>query len=377
MKRIILLVVFILLFPKTILAHTDIENHWAQDFIIDLTGRGIIEGYPDNTFRPDNNVTKAEFVTLLIKSLDIPVKDSEGHWAEGFVTAAKNKNIIDDVGNLDETITRGDVIRMIARSSDAKIDVNNIKTIFVDTLNLDEELLKSIEMLYNTGILSGFPDKTVRTAFNLTRAEACTFICKLLENKEKLDTYNYVKNYYDETVFISKEELPHKLELWKNSQGDSSVKTIINSVDVFEFNADTKYSAIFEEIKNSENQYFEYRRKKGTDNFVIAIEFETKNDSKYETVTGYDYLNVSFPEEDIKILDSFDTDEIENAKKNIPYDGKKLKQEESHKTVAFYIVGNKPSEVIKLTRNITTMYDEVNKEYVDTNVYSSLVIGNL
>ncbi|MGF1675894.1 MAG: S-layer homology domain-containing protein, partial [Rivularia sp. (in: cyanobacteria)] len=39
----------------------DITNHWARPFIEALARRGILNGYPDGTFRPDNSVTRAEF----------------------------------------------------------------------------------------------------------------------------------------------------------------------------------------------------------------------------------------------------------------------------------------------------------------------------
>lgn len=44
---------------------TDLSRHWAAGYISALTHEGYIAGYPDGTFRPDNEVTRAEFVTLI------------------------------------------------------------------------------------------------------------------------------------------------------------------------------------------------------------------------------------------------------------------------------------------------------------------------
>lgn len=43
----------------------DIENHWARDAIETLYGRKIVKGYKDGTFKPDENITRAEAVTVL------------------------------------------------------------------------------------------------------------------------------------------------------------------------------------------------------------------------------------------------------------------------------------------------------------------------
>ncbi len=46
----------------------DIQGHWAQNCIEILAQQGIVAGYPDGTFRPEQPVTRAEFATLIIKS---------------------------------------------------------------------------------------------------------------------------------------------------------------------------------------------------------------------------------------------------------------------------------------------------------------------
>lgn len=45
------------------------ENHWAAKQIDILSDQGVIVGYPDGTFKPDENVTRAEFASMAIKAL--------------------------------------------------------------------------------------------------------------------------------------------------------------------------------------------------------------------------------------------------------------------------------------------------------------------
>ena len=44
---------------------SDIGGHWAQGTIIQWTSKGYISGYEDGTFKPDNSITRAEFVRLV------------------------------------------------------------------------------------------------------------------------------------------------------------------------------------------------------------------------------------------------------------------------------------------------------------------------
>ncbi|MBU7005852.1 S-layer homology domain-containing protein [Phosphitispora fastidiosa] len=80
------------------------ESHWAYPVVKDLVESSVVNGYPDNTFRPDNPVTRAEFATILVKGLnlqgqmttttarfrDLPL----GHWANQAVAASVERGYI-------------------------------------------------------------------------------------------------------------------------------------------------------------------------------------------------------------------------------------------------------------------------------------------
>lgn len=50
------------------------ENHWAYEYIRTLAGNGILQGYPDGTFKGDRSMTRYEFATLVYKALQNGVK---------------------------------------------------------------------------------------------------------------------------------------------------------------------------------------------------------------------------------------------------------------------------------------------------------------
>jgi uncharacterized repeat protein (TIGR02543 family) len=68
---------------------TDIEGHWAQAYIEKAAALGWIQGYPDGTFRPDSNITRAETMTLINRVLD-RTPESEEQFPENMITWPDN-----------------------------------------------------------------------------------------------------------------------------------------------------------------------------------------------------------------------------------------------------------------------------------------------
>lgn len=75
----------------------DIEGHWAEGFINRLISDGYIKGYPDNTFKPDNNIKRSECVSLINRILGVEPLNSaktsfkdvgKDYWALGDIMAA-------------------------------------------------------------------------------------------------------------------------------------------------------------------------------------------------------------------------------------------------------------------------------------------------
>lgn len=100
----------------------DITNHWARLFIEALTDRGLISGFPDGSFQPDRPLTRAQFASLLVRSLDRPrVRAARSfrdvpanHWARGAIAQAWERGLLsgypDGSFRPDATILRADVL---------------------------------------------------------------------------------------------------------------------------------------------------------------------------------------------------------------------------------------------------------------------------
>lgn len=77
--------------------YTDVSGHWCEQYIAAFSKNGLLKGYPDGTFKPDNIITRAEAVVILnrianIKPIDINEKFfddvTDTHWACGNIYAA-------------------------------------------------------------------------------------------------------------------------------------------------------------------------------------------------------------------------------------------------------------------------------------------------
>jgi hypothetical protein len=52
---------------------SDVGGHWAEDWIEQLKAEGITSGYPDGTYRPENQVTRAEMAVFLVNAFSLPL----------------------------------------------------------------------------------------------------------------------------------------------------------------------------------------------------------------------------------------------------------------------------------------------------------------
>jgi len=102
---------------------SDIGSHWANKNIMSLQNKKVINGYPDGTFKPDGSMTRAEFITVMLRSLGIQKAETEGKWYAGYLAKANQYNYIQDNNNIinekpDNPITRLEATTTLANLID-------------------------------------------------------------------------------------------------------------------------------------------------------------------------------------------------------------------------------------------------------------------
>jgi hypothetical protein len=148
---------------------TDIDGYFAEDAIVELTNDGIIDGYEDGTFRPQGDITRAEFVKLtgvmanVNKSAETNDFDDvqPDDWFNSYVSWAAQKGIIHGYGDgtfqPDRNITMEEIAVVVNNYVDY-MDVAGEEAPAGYENNLDEELVSdwaqgAVNRLIYAGIL--------------------------------------------------------------------------------------------------------------------------------------------------------------------------------------------------------------------------------
>jgi len=97
-----------------------IEDAWYETYICQAKAMGVVQGYPDETFKPEQEINEAESLKILGNVMNWEVETEENQlWYEPYFDYANGKNII-PVQDVAATMTRGDIAEMIFRNEEVK-----------------------------------------------------------------------------------------------------------------------------------------------------------------------------------------------------------------------------------------------------------------
>ena len=162
---------------------SDIKGSWAEEQINDWVDRGLAGGYPDGTFKPNNQITRAEFVALTNRAFGkqnptaprAGFKDvKESHWFYPEVAAATAAGY--GAGYTDGTfkplnpITRQEAASIVARL--LQLESSGADKAFADDGAIAAWAGDAVNAVAAAGIMGGYPDGTFKGTNPITRAEA-------------------------------------------------------------------------------------------------------------------------------------------------------------------------------------------------------------
>lgn len=98
---------------------------WAAGYVNYAVLKGVVNGYPDGTFRPGDNVTYAEMAVMLILALGCEINDLTGAWPDNFISKATELGIFSGIGfSPDDAAVRGNVALMSSVVADDIAEAN-------------------------------------------------------------------------------------------------------------------------------------------------------------------------------------------------------------------------------------------------------------
>ena len=177
------------------------DFEWASTAIYYLRNKGIIAGREENSFFPGDNITREEFLKLLVKVSDalpaeaaINFKDVDHNdWYYGFVSAGVSMGIVkgknDNIFGIGEFITREDMAVMAGRLIEyLQIDLPYGESVFKDYDNISEYAKEYVSRLCKNGIVNGVGDNEFAPKLYLNRASAAKIVYeidKLIQENKK------------------------------------------------------------------------------------------------------------------------------------------------------------------------------------------------
>ena len=181
----------------------DIENHWAKDTILQLVDRGIINGYADGTFRPDNSINRDEYIKLVVAALGYELMNGPDYWAQPFIDKALELGLIrnGEFAAYDTPIHREEMASIIVKAAALtegalvyELD-HTIPQHISDYEDISADYRETVVDSYRYGLIMGKKEGVFAPKDKSTRAEAATVIDRLL-NPEKRNPYkDYVENH--------------------------------------------------------------------------------------------------------------------------------------------------------------------------------------
>ena len=168
------------------------SNHWASSSITKMADKGVVSGIGNNLFAPSQQLSNAEFITMLVRQFYSDKLGSEGStWYAPFMAGAKSANILTgtNVGS-----NEGLATSTINRYDMAQLMYNVLKAEGVTTSSLSDTskvadwsavpstYRDAVSVCYNMGMLTGVDNKgTFNGTGNMDRAQAAVVMDRLIE----------------------------------------------------------------------------------------------------------------------------------------------------------------------------------------------------
>jgi hypothetical protein len=182
---------------------SDVAGNWAEPFIKVLVEKGIIAGYPDGSFRPDQPVNRAEFAALLTKAFDLqPTRESRSFpdvpkkfWGAAAINKAYRAGFLSGYPNNrfgpTQNIVRIESLVSIANGNKLQADANGPKVdeLFTDSAQVPsfgrDALVAATQQCVAVSV--SYPDgQTFNPNGVATRADVAAFIHQALVASGKL-----------------------------------------------------------------------------------------------------------------------------------------------------------------------------------------------
>jgi len=338
----------------------DYSGHWAESTIQKWIDSGKINGYPDGSFKPDDKITRAEFVQLVNNSLVdyssqavSPFSDvKSGEWYAGAVNTAYATDYIKGYSQTQfgptKNITREQAAAIMSRIQ-YLADNSNSASAFSDTKAISPWAVGQVGAAKEAGFINGYNNKFMPLD-NLTRAEAVTMLNNVMENGKNKVVYKAGTELKDTTV-----------------AGDLIIAKTVGEGDVHLTNVEVKgtikvygggmNSLYFNNVKVAKIEVEKEKVRLVFDNGTTVQELSIGTEAKLENLGGTIVKVVIDSTGKVTLAGNFQ-DVVVESKTNIVLDGAKISSLVVEEPISIIGTGT----IAKLTANADGIqYDSTTK----------------
>lgn len=177
---------------------SDLSDHWAEKAILQAADQGIVGGYPDGTFRPEQQIKREEFFTLLSNILTEKPDTSKttlefsdvvtGEWYIAVIKTAvaggMTSGYPDGTFGIGKSMTREEAAQVAAsvipkETSGGGLGVESVK----DESQISDWAYDAVDLMFRKGYMKGDPEGNFRPSAPVTRAEATQILLQISENE--------------------------------------------------------------------------------------------------------------------------------------------------------------------------------------------------
>lgn len=185
------------------LTFNDMAGHWAGQDVELMASKYVVQGYPSGEFKPNGKVTRAEFAAMLVKAMNLPVESSAGNvtfkdvnngiWYNDVVNTAVKAGLIkgynDGTFRPNELVTREQMAVMltnalIASGKSEAVTAEQVEAAikdYSDTGSISDWAKAGLAQAVREGIVHGKTSSSLVPQDKATRAEAAVMISKFWE----------------------------------------------------------------------------------------------------------------------------------------------------------------------------------------------------
>ena len=178
---------------EPVISFSDIDQHWAKNYILRLAQLGVVNGKEDGRFYPDATISRAEYLKLVLRTLRVEITSTAAQefvdvpadaWYTGYVATAYRQGIVTGKDRThfapNDPITRAEALKILFKVLGLKLSAGDTK---FNDVPRSAWFNKYVFWGFQYGLVTGRSTTVFAPNDPLTRAEAAKIMVKLLDFK--------------------------------------------------------------------------------------------------------------------------------------------------------------------------------------------------